>query len=79
MSLSKNQASNTILFYPVYGLLFKFTETERLTWTYSDLPSLQVCGFILTIVFLILSVIYYRRVRKIRETEVAWEGDKTRA
>ncbi|KAK2568616.1 hypothetical protein P5673_006555 [Acropora cervicornis] len=38
-----------------------------------------VCGFILTIVFFILSVMYYRRVRKIRETEVAWEGDKTRA
>ena len=38
----------------------------------------QICGFILAIVFFILCFIYYRRVRKIRLTEVAWEGDKTR-
>ena len=33
----------------------------------------------LTIVFFILSVMHYRRLRKIRETEVALEGDKIRA
>ena len=33
----------------------------------------------LTIVFFILSVMHYGRLRKIRETELAWEGDKTRA
>lgn len=38
----------------------------------------QILGFVLTIVFFIEIIIYYRRVRKIRLTEVAYEGTKTR-
>lgn len=64
-----------------YFFFFLFSSSLLCQWTEGAAQFIiaAVCGFILTIIFFILSVVYYRRVRKIRETEVAWEGDKTRA
>ncbi|KAL9954511.1 hypothetical protein ACROYT_G042060 [Oculina patagonica] len=66
-----------------YFFFFLFSSALLSQWTevggeqQAEFIIAAICGFILTIVFFILCVIYYRRVRKIRLTEVAWEGDKS--
>ncbi|CAH3021691.1 unnamed protein product [Porites evermanni] len=63
-----------------YFFFFLFSSALLSQWTQGSAQFIiaAICGFILAIVFFILCFIYYRRVRKIRLTEVAWEGDKTR-
>ncbi|KAJ7375949.1 hypothetical protein OS493_037864 [Desmophyllum pertusum] len=62
-----------------YFFFFLFSSALLSQWTQQDAQFIiaAICGFILAIVFFILCVMYYRRVRKIRLTEVAWEGDKS--
>lgn len=62
-----------------YFFFFLFSSALLSQWTLNSAQFIiaAICGFILVIVFFILCFIYYRRVRKIRLTEVAWEGDKS--
>ncbi|XP_020614471.1 uncharacterized protein LOC110052666 [Orbicella faveolata] len=62
-----------------YFFFFLFSSALLSQWTEKEPEFIiaAICGFILAIVFFILCVMYYKRVRKIRLTEVLWEGDKS--
>ncbi|KAK3743018.1 hypothetical protein QZH41_009280 [Actinostola sp. cb2023] len=63
-----------------FFFFFLFASALLAQWTFGIAQFIiaTIIGFILTIVFFVEIIIYYRRVRKIRETEVAYEGTKTR-
>ncbi|XP_032221706.1 uncharacterized protein LOC5520712 [Nematostella vectensis] len=63
-----------------FFFFFLFASALLVQWTKAKAVFViaAILGFILVVVFFIECILYYRRVRKIRTTEVAWEGAKTR-